>query len=365
MDVILVNRDEPAIARTFLKGADIISLMSAPATLRILIILTSFAALVPGANPPEASISNGVIKAGLYLPDAKDGYYRGTRFDWSGVINSLEYAGHNYYGPWFTKSDPAVRDFAYQGSDIAVGIASGSMGPCEEFALPLGFDSAKPGGTFVKIGVGVLRKTDASPYTSYTNYEIVDPGKWKIKTTRDSVEFTQELNDPAGYGYRYRKTIHLSAGKPEMRISHSIVNTGKLPIRSRVYNHNFLVLDHLATGPSYTITTPYDIQSPRPPDARFAVIRGKQLVYVRTLENQDKLTAVLGGFGSSASDYDFRVENRRAGAGLRFQGDHPLQSASLWSIRSVMAVEPFIEIPVDSGKEFTWTYTYTYYTIPK
>jgi hypothetical protein len=30
-----------------------------------------------------------------------------------------------------------------------------------------------------------------------------------------------------------------------------------------------------------------------------------------------------------------------------------------------MAVEPFIDISADPGKEFTWSYTYTYYTIPK
>ena len=31
---------------------------------------------------PKASISNGVIRAELMLPDAKKGSYRGTRFDW-------------------------------------------------------------------------------------------------------------------------------------------------------------------------------------------------------------------------------------------------------------------------------------------
>src|SRR6516164_1825326 len=105
--------------------------------LRTLAIAVSFAiSFMTAAGPPEVKISNGIITARLYLPDAKQGFYRGTRFDWSGVINSLEYAGHNYYGPWFTKTDPSVRDFAYQDSDIAVGIPSGSMGPAEEFQLP-------------------------------------------------------------------------------------------------------------------------------------------------------------------------------------------------------------------------------------
>src|SRR5438309_5820121 len=57
-------------------------------------------------SAPEAEIDNGVLKVRFYLPDARKGFYRGTRFDWSGVIGSLEYKGHRYYGPWFTKTDP-------------------------------------------------------------------------------------------------------------------------------------------------------------------------------------------------------------------------------------------------------------------
>jgi hypothetical protein len=342
-------------------GADMTFRMFASRAVTGLLFVVAF---LTAAGPPEARISNGILTAKIYLPDAKQGYYCGTRFDWSGVINSLEYAGYNFYGPWFTKSDPTVRDFAYQDADIAVGIASGSMGPAEEFQLPLGYDAAKAGETFVKIGVGVLRKIDDTPYNSYKNFEIVDSGKWTAKAHGDSVEFAQDLKDPAGYSYRYRKTIRLVAGKPQMQIEHSLRSTGKLPLKSRVYDHNFLVLDHLPTG-DYTVTVPYEIKTTRPPDAQFAKIDGKRLSYVKTLENKDRLACGLQGFGADASDYDFRIENKKAGAGLRVQGDRPLQNASLWSIRSVMAVEPFIDISIDPGKEFTWSYTYTYYTIPK
>ena len=103
------------------------------------------------ADPPQAGIANQYIKAKLYLPDAQNGFYRGTRFDWSGVIYSLDYQGHNFYGPWFTKYDPAVRDFVYKDADIIVGSASAMVGPVDEFQRPLGYDTAKPGETFVKI----------------------------------------------------------------------------------------------------------------------------------------------------------------------------------------------------------------------
>ena len=88
---------------------------------RLLFLTFVFPLLVPAADPPQAEIRNQHIKAKLYLPDAQAGFYRGTRFDWSGVIYSLEYQGHDFYGPWFTKYDPAVRDFIYKDADIVVG----------------------------------------------------------------------------------------------------------------------------------------------------------------------------------------------------------------------------------------------------
>src|SRR5262249_11443629 len=62
------------------------------------------AAVGNATSAPQAEINNGLLKAQLYLPDAQKGFYRGTRFDWSGVIGSLEYQGHRYYGPWFTRT---------------------------------------------------------------------------------------------------------------------------------------------------------------------------------------------------------------------------------------------------------------------
>jgi len=318
------------------------------------------------ADPPQAEISNGQIRAKLYLPDAKDGFYRSTRFDWSGALLSLDYAGHNFYGPWFTKYDPSVRDFTYKDTDIIVGAASAMVGPVEEFQRPIGFDTAKAGGTFLKVGVGILRRADETNYAAMRPYEIVDSGKWTIRKGNNFVEFTQELADVgSGYGYVYRKTIRLTDGKPEMTIDHSLKNTGSQPIQTSVYNHNFLVLDGLPPGPDYSITVPFEIKTTRPPNPEFAEVQGKQIAYKKVLVNQDRVAIPIEGFSSEPKDYDIRIENRKAEVGMRITCDRQLARASLWSIRSVLAVEPFLDIAAEPGKEFTWKYTYTYYTLGK
>src|SRR5262249_4915174 len=112
---------------------------------------------------PSTEITNGPVRVRLYLPDAKMGFYRGTRFDWAGVIGGAEFAGHDYFPQWFQRADVKVRDFIYDGPDIVAGPCTAVTGPAEEFVTDgsaLGFEEAKAGGRFIKIGVGVLRKPD-------------------------------------------------------------------------------------------------------------------------------------------------------------------------------------------------------------
>ncbi|MCC7176140.1 MAG: hypothetical protein IT159_13190 [Bryobacterales bacterium] len=334
--------------------------------LRILLVTACVGVCLRSADAadyPQAEISNGRITAKLYLPDAAKGFYRGTRFDWSGIIHSLVYRGHDYFGPWFDAMDPKVRDYTYENGRLIAGACSAATGPAEEFQV-MGFDEAKPGGTFLKIGVGALRK-DERPYASFTLFEIADGGKWTVRRSRGSVEFTHQLSDPAsGYGYVYRKTVRLEAGKPVLTLEHSLRNTGKQPIRGTVYNHNFLTLDKRPTGPDFTLSVPYRIQTTRSPDKEMAEVRDRQIVYLRTLEDKQVVSVPVEGFGADPGDHDIRIENRTLGAGMRIVGDRPLADNRLWSIRRVLAIEPFIALAVQPGEETSWKWTYEFYTLP-
>ena len=162
-------------------------------------------AVLAGADFPQVEISNDALHAKVYLPDPERGYYRGTRFDWSGVIASLKYKGHDYFGPLFDQHDPKVHD--------------NIRGPVEDFRTNnagLGYDESKAGGTFIKIGVGVLRKAEEQRYRQANYYEIVNSGRWSSRKGRDWVEFVHELSDGKGYSYLYRKTVRLAKGKPEL-----------------------------------------------------------------------------------------------------------------------------------------------------
>ena len=137
-------------------------------------LLLSLGFAAAAAEPPAAFISNGVVRAKLYLPDAESGYYRGTRFDWSGSVASLEANGHTYFGQWFPRYDPKRHDSI--------------PGPVEDWA-PLNYTESKPGETFVKVGIGVLRRPEEQAYRFSNPYELLDTGKWSVQTGTEFVEY--------------------------------------------------------------------------------------------------------------------------------------------------------------------------------
>jgi len=305
------------------------------------------------ADYPEAQISNGILYVQLLLPDAQSGYYRGTRFDWSGAISSLQFKGHEYFGKWFDRYDPKIHDAI--------------MGPVEEFltnGAGLGYEEAKPGENFVKIGVGAIRKPEEPAFRQFETYDIADHGKWTIHKRADSVEFIQKLSDTRGYAYIYKKTVRLVRGKPEMVLEHSLRNTGKKAIATSVYEHNFYMLDQQPAGPDYTVRFPFEVH-PRADLAGAAEARGKDFTYLRELQAGQSVFTQMDGFGGMPRDYDIRVENRKAGIGVRQTSDRPMSKLVFWSIRTTVCPEAFIDLRAEPGQEVKWRINYEFYTLPR
>jgi hypothetical protein len=309
------------------------------------------AGIVSGADFPQAEISNKFIHAKLLLPNADNGYYRGARFDWSGVIESLTYKGHTYFGKWFPRYSPTQHDAI--------------MGPVEEFRSEdgaLGYNEAQPGGYFMKIGVGILHKPDDAKYNFAHPYRIVTRGKRVVRPEADRVVFLHELSDGNGYSYTYQKIVRLAGNKPELILEHSLKNTGKRVIDTSVYDHDFFMLDNEPTGPNIRVRFPF------PPKAETdfkdkAEWRGSELIYKRELAPRgDSVASWLTGFGATAKDNDFVVENTKTGAGVREIGNQPLSQLNFWSIHTTVCPEAYIHMRIEPGRTFKWKIVYRFYT---
>jgi hypothetical protein len=303
-----------------------------------------------GEKFPQAEITNDLIQVKFYLPDPELGYYRGTRFDWSGVIHSLKYGGHEYFGQWFDHHDPKIHDAI--------------MGPVEEFrtnGAGLGYDEAKAGETFIRIGVGVVRKPEEPGYRMRHTYDIVDFGEWKVLTGTDWIKFIHLLSDTSGYAYKYTKTIRLIKNKPLLLIKHTLKNTGRRTIETMQYNHNFFCIDGLPTGPDCTVKFPFSLKATN--DLKgIAQVYENQLVYLHELEKGQEVGTYIEGFGDTEADYYITIENSKAGAGVKIIGDQPMVKLYFWSVHTTLCPEPFVQIHVEPGGKMEWNIKYEFFT---
>jgi hypothetical protein len=299
---------------------------------------------------PNAIISNGLIHAAVYLPNASNGYYRGSRFDWSGVVGCLAYKGHTYFGVWFPYYDPLLHDAI--------------TGPVEEFrprdASPLNYDQAKPGELFVKPGVGVLRRIDDGPFKFSAPYPIVDGGKWTVRTRDGGVSFRQDLTGPSGISYIYKKVLKLDKRRPVLILEHEMKNTGTRTIETDVYNHDFFMLDGVPTGPGMVVRFPFEPKA-EPGFANGARVDGKEIVYEQELQAGERASSSLTGFSSNVSDFDFIVENKNSGVGVEQSGNVPISSIFFWSIRTTICPEAYIHLKIAPGQTAHWTIRYRFY----
>ena len=299
---------------------------------------------------PQAKISNRFIRATIYLPDEHKGYYRGTRFDWSGVMPMLEYDGHSYFGKWFKNYDPKVHESV--------------MGPVEEFE-PVGYGKTKIGDSFLKIGVGTLRKPEEPKYSKFKTYEIQDAGEWKVENLTNQISFKHILNDPP-YSYEFEKRISLSPNKSEMVITHSLTNNGDNMIGTEVYNHNFFLIDSLNIGPGYAVRFPFKIVGKGKINGvgEFVKIEDDEINFIKKLgENDHVYIGEITGFDKNNNGYEIWVENRRSGAGVKITCDRPLSRLVFWSAQKAVCPEPYIDLNIAPRATANWTIKYHFYKL--
>lgn len=302
---------------------------------------------IPHRDHPKALLSNGTLDAAVFLPDAQNGYYRATRFDWSGVVPCVALSGHRFFGEWFSQYDPLINDAI--------------TGPVEEFRSTdgaLGYDEAKPGELFVKPGVGVLRRADDTPYKFGFSYPLVDSGKWTVKTKRHSVTFTQRLTGPRGYAYLYQKRLVLSGSV--MTLEHSLKNTGKRAITTDVYDHDFFMFNGHTIGPGLTIRFPFQ-PKPETPLGDAVELNGNNIIYKEELTPRHGVASYLQGYGTSAADYHFTVEDTKQGIGIEQSSDSPISRFYLWSVRTTVCPEAYIHLDIPRGKTGHWTIHYRFF----
>ena len=296
---------------------------------------------------PYATISASEITADVYLPDTENAFYRGTRFDRSGIIGSLRYRGHEYFGQWKESHDPLFHDCI--------------TGPAEEFEAAdtpdRDFQCAAEGTPFLRLGVGLLRKIGEGDFRRFHTYPVVNDSGWQTSIANNGISFEHTAASPTGLSYQYRKTLRLDSQAPVLWLEHTLLNTGRMPIVTRHYNHNFFRIDGVPPGPSLCVKTPFPLSLKNPVQGPLEIV-ARRVSLSRELNPGE---SILAEAMQQNGRYEFDICQQATSAGVRICADRPLVRLVLWVSSRVLCPEPYIDIHVQPGKCFSWNLSYTFY----
>ncbi len=286
----------------------------------------------------------GSTRLEIARPDVPEPYYRGTRFDRTGNILTLESRGHRYISQWFRSYDPWKHD--------AVG------GPAEEFTQ-VGHDAAGPGEGFLKIGVGLLKREDA-PYDRFHLYSVLDPGRTTVHAGSSYATFRQILK---GH-YDYSKRVAIPSDGA-LRISHRFRNTGPSALDFHVYSHNFFILDGAPTGRATRFRFPFTPEGHWRAEYDSVALVSDGIAFSRDLREGETvfmgdLHAASGNGSAAGEGYRFTLDNLENGLRVRAACDRPMDYAVFWSNTEVSCIEPYIRFSVPPGETVRWTLDYRF-----
>jgi hypothetical protein len=229
--------------------------------------------------------NDGDLSVVIYLPrDLNPGeptYYQSSRFDWGSMIGSISRTTknpntgvketHSLYGThqWRLPHDPY---WAESGVGLASEFGVGTDGALCNFLCGwnqknevtngvLGYQEAKTGESFLKIGVGELIKGSCSTCDSAEDYKFNSPYRfarppvWTFESDDDNnngiiLSHTAVLDDRQ-LGYKLEK--HITLNDDQLLVKTVLSNLGSKAFSTAWYSHHFFSCDSLPVQRGYSL----------------------------------------------------------------------------------------------------------------
>ncbi len=220
---------------------------------------------------------------------------------------------------------------------------------------PLGYAEAKPGETFVKLGVGDLVREEEKRYTFYKAYAMAH--RHPVEVRRDgsnAVVFTAMGTTHPIWKYRYVKRYSVDANEPVLRIEYELENLGSDTIRTEQYNHNWFSFVGSSGSKDYDLSM--DFAPVGKGKGPFSLDVNKILIHApaekptfmefRTLQKPETnaLTLALPAKGMQ----------------VRVEGDFPISHLGLFADGNAICPEVFYSIELPPGQTLKWTRIYRF-----
>ncbi len=280
-------------------------------------------------QPMQEILGNAEFQVQIGMPPISLLMERGWRFDTLGSVTAVTLRGHHFLG-W-----PGLVD--------EFGIAQ----------TP-GYAQAKPGATFLKIGIGELQRLDEKDYQFSRPYPVARWGGLAVEKSNSKLAIRQKFSGHNGWAYDYHKSYQVEAGAARLHIDYELSNTGRHPLDTDQYNHNFFCFDGVEVSPSYSLQLGFPVaQTP-----------STWLRHRKNLLTDFHPVAAGSYFASTqaapADQNWFRLNHRQTGQSVFVYGDHPVSRFALWANQFFFSPEVFIAVRLMPGQSLRWRRSYEF-----
>ncbi|KAL3792504.1 hypothetical protein HJC23_008426 [Cyclotella cryptica] len=218
----------------------------------------------------NVTLKSPIMSVKVFMPafgdlSKENDYYTGSRFEHGSMIGDVMYGDNKKVygrGLWRTPHDPTWPE---SGVGLASEFGCGDngqtcIGKGDITNGVLGYDTARAGEPFLKIGVGALIKgscpecvgDENGDYKFNSPYKFYRTPKWSLLPSPGSNEVTFLSEESIGdYGYRIQKTARLDGNILTVRTLLS--NAGKKQFTTPWYSHHFFSGDDAPVGPGYAL----------------------------------------------------------------------------------------------------------------
>lgn len=273
--------------------------------------------------------------------------YNAPRFDWTGKIKLLKYNGLVLSGNEKTNS---IDHNLY------------GRGFYNEFGInePVGFSNIKIGDWFHKIGVGALQKEHQN-YFFLNNYKT-KPVQFIVEHDERHVFTTCIGEDLNNYAYILKKEIVLK--DYGFKVLYKLKNTGKKPIKTTEYNHNFIEINNNLIGKDYTLKFDFNINPEKFDEFvnpnRSIIVKDKMVTFNQQPKTDFFISNLTGG---QLVDATWTIEDRKNKIAISEKASFKTSSINLWGCGHVISPELFIKINLQPGNSVSWSRDYSIFEL--
>lgn len=236
------------------------------------------------------------------------------------------------------------------------GKGSGGIGLCNEFGIktPVGYDEAKVGELFPKIGTGLIKRKYDKGCDFFLPYEV-EPFPVFVTADGSNACFKVEPEECRGYAVRFQKTVSIRDNV--LLIEYKLGNAGSKPIFTTEYCHNFLGIDGHKVGREYCLSFPRKVKIKKLAGSFTAC--DDKILWEETPKGD-----FYGLIEAEPADesWQWQLLYEPSGTGVRETSKLPVSERYIWGTIHAVSPELFVEISLKPGEIMTWIREYEFFS---